>query len=152
MQKIFKMHACKKANEKYTFWIICAWVSENFCTKTNLFLNSVCSMIFFFNIPWYSDLHTGVMLFGGSPVICKNGKKLDFIVKFESLVLLAELCSLLPASWQCHVCWELPRGRESPALLTPWVCFPTGFLGSLHQRLGPLPHPLLVSHESAGAR
>lgn len=32
------------------------------------------------------------------------------------------------------------------------VCFPVGFLGSLHQRLDPLPHPLLVSHEGAGAR
>lgn len=37
-------------------------------------------------------------------------------------------------------------------LLTPPVCFPAGFLGSLHQRAGPLPHPLLVPHESTGAR
>lgn len=31
------------------------------------------------------------------------------------------------------------------------VCFPSGFLGSLHQCPGPFHHSLLVSNESAGA-
>lgn len=51
----------------------------------------------------------------------------------------------------CLTCHKLHTRSESWALW-PLVCLPAGFLGSLHQCLGPLPHPLLASHESAGAR
>lgn len=75
-----------------------------------------------------------------------------FFFNFKNNTVLLQRRSALPVSFAMSRLLSCAEVKSCGQLLTPLVCFPLGFLGSLRQRLGPLPHPLLVSHEGAGAR